>query len=231
MDAWVRVLPGGDDPSKESSLDLLIISHLVEDHVNGIPRLLDKTHVRFVMLPYFNEDELLVAVARSRSDNPRYLEFLADPVTYLASRIKDKVVIVRGQGEGGPREYSEDDFKSPAGEQSSREPRRGERLPPFSEKSFETLRNDDTIKGNLSQWSSFLELEKLQTKSDAGFLDLADWRFWFYVHPPDPKALNHFSNAAKQIVGTRTLQQVLANSDVRKRLRECYRALASAASS
>ncbi|MBL8622269.1 MAG: MBL fold metallo-hydrolase [Myxococcales bacterium] len=77
-----RELDSLDNDFGERPLDLLVLSHLDEDHVNGVERLLSRRKVRRVMLPYLDEDEKLVLVARAASNDAvteANLRLYADP--------------------------------------------------------------------------------------------------------------------------------------------------------
>ncbi len=53
-----------DVVAAKGDMDFLFLSHLDSDHISGIDRLLSKTHVREVVLPYLNEIDRLVAAAQ-----------------------------------------------------------------------------------------------------------------------------------------------------------------------
>jgi beta-lactamase superfamily II metal-dependent hydrolase len=83
-------------------LDMLVLSHLDADHVNGLDLLLkgaSKTKVAF--LPYFTPVERLLCALRFPNEaEPSYYELLADPVEFLLTRGVETIVFL-GPGEGG----------------------------------------------------------------------------------------------------------------------------------
>lgn len=83
------------------SLDVLVISHLDADHVNGLSKLLRRIRVGCIVLPYATPaDRLLFAVARRGPLPPDYLRFLADPTTYLQSMTEvGEIIYVDGPGD------------------------------------------------------------------------------------------------------------------------------------
>jgi hypothetical protein len=98
-------------------LDMLTLSHLDADHVNGLDLLLVSARTtKVAFLPYFTPAERLLCALRfpNEAENS-YYEFLADPVQFLLSRGVESVVFI-GPGEGGepppleaPPEVSPDD--------------------------------------------------------------------------------------------------------------------------
>ena len=85
-------------------VDWLFISHFDADHVSGLQTLLHPARVRQVMLPYVNDDEMVVsllhAIVRDRLDRPM-TELFADPTGFFRARGVERVVYVGPGGEGG----------------------------------------------------------------------------------------------------------------------------------
>lgn len=71
--------------SKTDVIDLLVISHFDADHRNGLAQLLQKFHVRLVLLPYAPLDARL-ATAMARGAGADELEFARNPTAYIAER-------------------------------------------------------------------------------------------------------------------------------------------------
>ena len=70
-----------------NKLDVLFISHIDDDHVNGIPELLNGITCDRIYLPYLTPIErLFVAVRHGRNDSAdfnNYMDFLKSPHNFL----------------------------------------------------------------------------------------------------------------------------------------------------
>ena len=87
-------------------VDFVVLSHLHEDHTNGLENLLAADmNVGAVFLPYLNPSQRLIVALRSITQDDAYYLFLADPTAYLLNRRVRRVVYLRGGGgedqEGG----------------------------------------------------------------------------------------------------------------------------------
>jgi hypothetical protein len=85
-------------------IDLVVLSHLDDDHVSGVDDLLGTCTVETVVLPYLSAVERAFVAARSsRQDRLRATgrEFIAEPGRWLREHGVIRVVFVRGGGEGG----------------------------------------------------------------------------------------------------------------------------------
>ncbi len=84
-------------------IDVLILSHLDEDHVNGLATLLRDVRVGCIVLPYATPaDRLLFAISRGSPVSPTYLRFLVEPTTYLRSLTEiAEVIYIDGPGDDG----------------------------------------------------------------------------------------------------------------------------------
>ncbi|WP_316835021.1 hypothetical protein [Pedobacter nutrimenti] len=58
-------------PSVEKTLDLLIISHFDEDHINFLPRLLKEVQVKKIIAPFISLEERLVLALRAKAYQKR----------------------------------------------------------------------------------------------------------------------------------------------------------------
>lgn len=77
--------------------DLLILSHLHEDHINGIPKLFQRAVPKTVVLPYTEPFRRMeIALTLEDSENPELLELLADPCRYFLDRGAEQVLYLAG---------------------------------------------------------------------------------------------------------------------------------------
>ena len=86
-------------PSNKRKLDMLVISHLHEDHVNGLERLLDGIEVQTVVMPYINDGLKLLARLELRSDDEFLKEFYTDPVAWFVSKGAKRVLLLGSEEE------------------------------------------------------------------------------------------------------------------------------------
>lgn len=79
-------------------LDLLIISHFDEDHVNKVSDLLSGIQCDTVIIPYVTAIERLWLVLAFDSENSEYISFLRDPIMFLNERGVKRIIVI-GSGE------------------------------------------------------------------------------------------------------------------------------------
>ncbi len=89
-----------------SRADILFLSHLHEDHVNGLKELLDRVEVDIAMLPYVSPIErILLAITASEAAPAWYYDFLRDPIRYLLEELNvRRILLFLGPGEEYPGE-------------------------------------------------------------------------------------------------------------------------------
>ena len=92
----------------DATLDVLILSHLDADHVNGLSLLLDNgLTARNVFLPYLSPVQRAIAAAGAGDEvGPDYFELLADPVSFLEERGVENIIFING-GEDDQERRSE----------------------------------------------------------------------------------------------------------------------------
>lgn len=93
---------------KDNTLDLLVLSHLDDDHVNHVKYLLNKLKkCKIVVLPYLTNIErlyLYFGLDKNNDDgggiDNDYIRFIESPAQYLSSFEKiEKIIFIRGGGE------------------------------------------------------------------------------------------------------------------------------------
>ncbi len=101
-------------------LDVLFLSHLDQDHANGVDLLLGLIEVGTVVLPYLSPFERLVLVAEflanptSNVSPASLLAMLGNPVDWLAGRGVRQVIFVTPPGEGADPPTRPEPADSPA---------------------------------------------------------------------------------------------------------------------
>ncbi len=96
----------------DAPLDMLVLSHLDADHVNGLSLLLDNALiVRNVFLPYLSPVQRMIAAAGAGDEaDPNYFELLADPVGFLEGRGVENIIFVGGGEDDSARSSGDNDL-------------------------------------------------------------------------------------------------------------------------
>ena len=94
----------------DAKLDVLVLSHLDADHVNGLTLLLDNgMTARNVFLPYLTPVQRAIAAAGAGDEaDPDYFELLADPVGFLEGRGVENIIFVSGREDEQERSSEQD---------------------------------------------------------------------------------------------------------------------------
>lgn len=89
-----------------SGPDVLVLSHLHDDHVSGVARLLEDHTCEAVILPYLSPVARAAAVAASESTDANFLALAANPQAFFLEgnppRARRVVFVSDGGGEGPP---------------------------------------------------------------------------------------------------------------------------------
>jgi hypothetical protein len=236
----------GIDDIEADSLDILFVSHLDSDHVNGIDYLMNKKEVETVVIPFLDELETVAMVCRSLSRGgitTDFLRFVGDPIGWFTERGAQRVITVgrpglddEGGGGGGPEP------ERPLGEPywHHLEPRR-DRTPRCIPHSVISYGRAPTL-----EYEGKEAIEVIATPPQAEItLNLgppaavASWTLVPYVHPFDAAAIGRFQSAVKRAVGVNPRESVattsfrkrflskLVDRNLRKELKACYAALST----
>ena len=198
-----------------SRIDLLILSHLHDDHVVGLNALLKRgTSVDTAILPYLLPIERLM-VALKRDDLALWFyDFLADPVNFLIDKGVERVVLLGGR---------EPNSSEPIFNNEKRfEDERGMNLSEMRDDVY--LRNE--VLENDSQWKKLLVHERLLVKNHERSLTAKGiWSFRFFNCKAKDSNLILFEQQVKRIIKGDDLISVIRNKSKRARLRKCYKVL------
>lgn len=91
---------------RAEKLDILYLSHVHADHVNGIERLLGSLKVDTIVLPLLDVADRLIAYGRTAVEDPAsaqssfYRDFIVDPAAAL-SRFEPRQILFVEPGDGG----------------------------------------------------------------------------------------------------------------------------------
>jgi metallo-beta-lactamase superfamily protein len=72
-------------------LDVVVLSHLDRDHVNGLEQLLRNVRAEILVLPYMALGDRIELALQGAAPDPDHLALLADPAWYLQQRLGDFV--------------------------------------------------------------------------------------------------------------------------------------------
>jgi len=200
---------------KAPRIDLLIISHLHDDHTYGLDALLNYVSVDTVILPYLSPVERLAVALKKINLSSWFYDFLTDPVAFLIERGINRVVLVGGREPYPP----EPTFRNVERFENA------ERKLDWSE-----MPEDEDLKreiiGMEQQLQRFLNLGKLYVKSHRGHLKAKGvWSFRFFNCKVDDSKLNAFIKCVKPIVRNNRLVDVIKSKPWLKKLKKCYQLL------
>jgi len=83
--------------------NLAFISHFHEDHVNGLKYLKEKgIKIKRIMVPYVDQDELLLLLASMKDPSEWYLSFIVNPYKWILDELEVEVLYILKGGSGEP---------------------------------------------------------------------------------------------------------------------------------
>lgn len=237
-----------------AKLDILFLSHLDADHVNGIDQLLTLRRTETVVLPYLSPACRFYLIAKADSDGSmsgESLSLLCDPTRWLADRGVERVVYVTSSPPGDePPNWTVPPRSPPSGQGVDLE---SELLPrgkvtDFSKRigtiDWEKLHLGDT-QPQPGRSRKKLTVQVVPCTQAIPLMCPATWpaltwQFITYVHPESSESLNHFKSLVRKLMPSRNfslgsrfelnqqrLQVVLQNPRERKALKACYSAFQS----
>jgi beta-lactamase superfamily II metal-dependent hydrolase len=203
---------------RTAKVDLLILSHLHDDHVAGLDALFNKVSVDTVMLPYLSPLERLIVALRRSNLPPWFYRFWADPITFLIEKGTRKVILI-----GGREPYSPDSVPT----REERSENEEEKLDLSDMPEDEYLRKEvlDSEKDK-QQLERFFNQQRLFTRNHAGYLKAKGiWFFRFFnCRVKDSKA-NSFMQCIKPVIQGDDLVEVIKSKSRLQSLRSCYKSL------
>ena len=199
----------------KNKLDLLVLSHMDADHVNGVSDLLDGCNIRrinILVMPYMilmDRVMLLAYYAKRKDDDDsaRYYEFLINPVGFFADRdIRVDYIVYLNDEENNHEPYILP-FDHPECKFSGRENKEKE----------ETLRNENSQNGLVS---------RLYCVENFKIIYRNKWKFEFWCDSENinrniyAKVMDKIIELGLDIQDIESVKKVFKHN--RKALAECY---------
>ena len=207
----------------DNRLNMLAVSHFHQDHINGLPKLLDSVAtIDYIVLPYIYPEErayLAVTFGSSKEDpiDPTdnwYVRFLINPIKYFKefeSCRKTRFILIDGRAPVPPDEPPEFFLTDEVEKEVKRNPNKSEDISQI----YDNEEFDSETQGSLSfinhKQAILLGRSKLQSK----------WYFKFFCLPAE---LEPF----KECVGNlkcSSLLKILQDSEETAKLKQCYRSI------
>ena len=200
-------------------IDLLFISHLDSDHINGIDKLLSQVQIKEVVLPYLNHKILLAIIARDASRGTltgALIEAVSNPSGWFGSRgVKTVTYLEYSDDEGGDSPDVPRDMLDGDGD--------GYYTVEWTNKSEPKPVSDTTSQTGegIAQLQQVSSGSSLNFKTSRGSLN---WSLIPYVHKPSSALMKAFNDALDAEFGKdkNNLAQEAKKKTVRDKLRDCY---------
>ncbi|MFJ4388936.1 ComEC/Rec2 family competence protein [Pseudomonas soli] len=202
--------------SARGPIDLLFLSHLDSDHVNGIDHLLVANTVTEVVLPYMTTIDFAAAIVRDMTTDSltgTFLDFVSDPVKWLTTRGVALITFVKAMDDNSPLE----EWLAP--DREGQDPTNEE---PQLKVSWSPppghVRN---VRG-----ATVRTIAPGATAGLSGANRMVDWLFVPYAHKPASKHMQEFRQCLQLRFGvtlTRArIVQLVRDENSREALRNCY---------
>jgi len=209
--------------ARGGDIDLLFLSHLDSDHVNGIDLLLSQVRVREVVLPYLDEETIVVTIARDAARGTLtgvLVEAVSDLAGWFGSRGVETVTFVDDSDDEGGDGPDVPDAPDGGGDGDciAKWTRDTVPLPEFG--------SDSQISEDTAQMRRVPPGAALLATIPGALLN---WTLVPYVHKPPAALMKAFNDALDAEFGKGASKQAISQSAKdpaqRKRLRNCYDAL------
>lgn len=205
-----------DNPAR---LDLLVLSHLHDDHIAGLNTLFKRprTSVDTVVLPYLPPIERLMVALTNIGLEPWFYRFWSDPVRFLVKNGVKRILLLGGSKASAPADGSRPEITSENEEKLD-----------ITEMPDDELLHDEVIRKD-SQWKTLLTQGRLLTRSHDGHICLKAkqriWSFRFFNCRVEDSKISQFETNVKRITKSGGLISTIRNTSKLRQLKGCYRKL------
>lgn len=232
---FINVEDSDTDNGEKPIINILFLSHFDFDHIRGLIYLLDRFHVKRVVLPYlYRKDKtasLLKNAAwwrRDKGSASNIMEFILDSVAWLIAKNVEQVIQIPRENDS-PRLPPRDD--RPRGDDGR--DLAGPTPPKDFFKDVGNLAPVWCYRDRKNQWKMNLDLysntDRPTHKNTVMYLKMpGSIRYWAlapYVHPPCEHCFDDFLNEVKKEFGSiddTTIIQGMRDKNFRARIRGCY---------
>lgn len=97
IESFKPLLPSAGILNKKK-INMLVISHLHDDHVNGLEHLLDDVEVDTVVMPYIDDGLKSLPLVESTDDSDFLRTFYLDPVGWFTERGVRRILLLGAEG-------------------------------------------------------------------------------------------------------------------------------------
>lgn len=202
----------------DDQIDLLIISHLHRDHINGLELLLKEKDikVRSVILPYLEPAERLILMISDERRPTWYSNFLRNPTRYLLDKGVKQIFYLTGRGREGDIVPDDPPGDSPI-------ERNEEMLFP----DFHSMERDRESEERARMEDDILSPEVAFLKDTSPLALRGLWQFSFYVAPVKLSNLEKFKKCVedfflKREPNKRDFIEILKKKRLTRELKGCY---------
>ena len=219
IQAYIATLP--ESQSKPRTLDVLFVSHLHNDHVNGIDKLLSEVRVETVVLPYLSDAERLVLLAKSLEGpfvSASFVQLLSNPPRWFGDHGVKRIILIKGDKRHSLKIPS---LLEPIFPQDAKI--RIKKLH-LEDRMFKNAKATKVSDGSKIKVLIMSHSNPLKIMADDVFM--LNWSFITFVHPEDTK-IKSFRKAVKKSFGKfpppqKWLVNIVQDSKMRLRLLSCY---------
>lgn len=218
--AIITIIDRMEKIEKQPGLDLLVISHFDEDHINGLDKLMrTKLKPKKVVLPYLSPIDRLISALKSTDAEEWYLEFLIDPVGYLLNNDITEIYVITGENPEAP-EPSNPENPLPKGDDGSD----FHFMPPKTKGRFDSLDDQDTYAKHREAPNNYYFIHHNTLFSVSG-----KWQFKFFNLGISEIKRQRFVQALANanLHNSTQILKVLGDKNKIKKLKKAYKKIAT----